>query len=777
MALPPITIVWSPRQQKADWRLCGLFGHYRHSGALRLAISVRSVLAGAGALALAAFFTGAAVKLRNLDNQPNNSITYADLVLPWRWPQLNAKRGQDLIERGLADLRRNKRREAYQELEFGLQRKPQSTKGRIELAQLQLQASARQKAEATLLAGLDWGYPGRAYLTQLFALAAAGENFPLWLNACDLALAQLDGKPQLATDRQWVVRQKLSALLAAGRGDEAVRLAEAEGDTQGAVMREFKAIALLKASPAAAVDFLEQWRRQALPPEEIMQVARLQARVFREAGRPEDMNRVLDELRAAAPAMASPYIDGIIQRLLAGQHDKAEQSFDTFFLRFGAQLPSLVMLAEPLAEVGEEPMLRQLIELARSQRLNLLPFQRALAVAQVKNSHWADATATVETMRPTLPKDDFQAQFWLEWMSATITAASSPTADAQTAFVSFVSNTQRVLPLALFRDALAALRRAGRPETAQRVLAIARGVFPDSVTLRQQEEGITREVELAQAAPKPAPKPTATLAPEREFFLTLAAMLTAGDHAAARAEINTARAASPAPPWLAGRDAELSRDEVLIAARLHDLVGLATAANRWLNGANDRANAALELARELHATEATAEAERLLDAVLRRTPGFTPATRQLAEWRPAPSAPAPAAVVTAAVLASETRFMATLTATLQTTDHAAALAQIRAVRTANPAWLAGRDAELRSNEILLNARLGESTAMTVAARLFLNGDRARSQTAIELAKQLHDTGRPAEAVMLLNEVLRKTPGFPPATRQFAEWEAAAPAAK
>ncbi|MEI6860840.1 MAG: hypothetical protein WCL04_01135 [Verrucomicrobiota bacterium] len=780
MALPPITIVWMPRQQKADWKLGGLFGHYRRGGGgpWMVAVSVSMVLAWGGALLLAAFFSGAAIKLRNLDTQPNNSITYADLVLPWRWSQLNAKRGQDLIERGLSHLRDKRPNEAYKELEYGLQRDPHSTKGRIELAQFQMQLAGRQKAEATLLAGLDRGYPGRAYLTQLFGVAAAGENFPLWLKACDLALAQLDGKPQLAPDRQSVLRQKLSALIAANRSDEAVRLAEAEGDTQGEVMREFKTLALLKTSPATAADFLAQWREQARRPEEITQVRRLQVRVFRETGRTEDMNRVLEELRAADPVSASPYVYGIIQRLLAGEHDAAEKSYDTFFLRFGAKLPNLVLLAEPLAEVGEEPLLRQLIEQARTQRLNLLPLQRALAAAQIKNAHWKDAATTVAAMRPALPKDKAEAQLWLAWMSATIAAASSPAADAQSAFVNFIHDHQHQLPLALFRDALATLRRAGRPETAQRVLAVARGAFPDSVTLRDQEKDLIQEVALAQAASQssalPAPKLAVVIASETEFFQTLTDAMAAGDHTAARAQIMAARATSPVPGWVADHAAELDRDEVLIAARLHDLTGLAAAAARWLNGTTDRANAALALARELRATDASTEAERLLDTVLRRMPGFAPAARLLAEWRPAVATPTPATTpaITAATLANEVLFMAALTATLQTSDSAAALAQIRAVRTANPAWLATRDAELRSNEIILNGRLGENTAMTSAARLFLNGDRDRSQAAIELAKQLHDTAHPAEAVRLIQEVLRKTPGFVPATRQLAEWDSA-----
>ncbi len=783
--MPNVKLVWSPRAlATADWRL-GLFGQYRRGdgGPWSTAISGRGILLWGLGLATAGYLGGAAALWVILEQKPHNSITYTELIshLPrpsgWHW--LQARRGADMVLEGLDDLQKHSWSNALLKLDIGLKLNPTMTQGRIELASFQLQTSGRQQAEQTLLTGLEAGYPGRDYLTKLIAVAAQGENFSLWLKACDTALAQLAAKPALAgalaEDRLWLVRQKLGALLAAKRNDEAVRIAEAEGETNGPIMREFKTLALFASGPpTAAVEFLATWRAQVVSPAELTKVRRLQARAYREAGRPEEMGRVLDELRDAAPADPTPYVYAIIQRLLAGQHDAAKQSYNQFFFRFGAKPSSLTMLAEPLAEIGEEPLLQRLIEQARAQRLDLMPLHRALVAAQLHNSHWTDAAATIEAMRPGIAKSDPIGKFWIEWTSRIVTAAGSPASDAQAAIVTFIRSNFRRLPLPFFRDTLTALRHAGRPETAQRVFEVARGAYPDSVTLREQTEAIAHEVALAQAAAQPEAKPAAPpLPPEPIFFQTLTAALEAADFAAARTQLAAARDASPVPAWLAARDAELRRAEVLVAARLHDSPSLTAAITLWLNGSAERAREAVELAQQLRASTAPAEAERLLDGVLKRTPNYAPAIRLLAEWRPpvVSSLPATPAGLVPTVIASETRFMQALTAA--TADNPAmALSHLRAARAANPAWLAARDAELRRAEIQLDARMGENAAMISAARLYLNGDRARSQAALDLAQTLHDSGRPEAAVLLVQEVLRKAPSFAPANRLLADWEAA-----
>ncbi len=776
MNWPHIRVIWGTSGSiKGSWH-GGLIGFYAQAGSKHrgLALSMRGLLLWGLGLGLAGYLAGAAALLVWLDRKPHNSITYTDLVenlfLPARWPRLEAKRGQDMIEEGLADLDEKKWRAAKTMLEVGLARYPQSTKGRLKLAGLLvLISSDRHQVEELLRQGLSQGYPGHEYLSYLFSFAAQGENYDFWLQACDTVLAQLAGQKTLAAERQWVVRQKLSALLAAERNDQALQLAEAEGETQSDVMREFKVLALLKeGKPAEAVDFLAGWRARILLPEGLAQVRRLQARAFREAGRPDDMNRVLDELRDANPRAPQPPVYAIVQRLLAGRREEAEKNFALYLTLFGSKPANLMLLAEPLAEIGEEAMLQRLITESHQQGQPVLGLQRALTAAQVKMAHWQDATTTLAQMGPAIPKSDPAAVFWLNWMSTLIAAASNPAADAQLALVEL--NHHRRLPLRLYHDELDALRQAGRLATEMEILNYARLAYPDSAILRERAVPLAKE--LAAAAPAgPDPKPAAvTVLNEKEFFNQLTVALGAGDHTGVLAQIREIR--SNRPGWLAAHDDELRRAEILAHAGLHDMLALTAAASLWLNGSTDRARAGMELATKLHGTDTTAEAVQLLELVVRKTPGFAPADRLLTEWRPAPigNGNAPATGLTAD-LGSEARFFARLASTLQAGNPTAALAQIHTARSARPAWLAAREEELMRDEILSQAHLHDRVNLTSLTRLYLNGDRARSLAILALAGQLHTAETTAEAVLLVDEVLRKTPGFAPATRQLTEWAA------
>ncbi len=793
MALPHLRFVWSPRRQEADWRL-GLFGSFRPAdgGSPALAVSLRGVLRWGLALGGVAYFAGAAALWSWLDRKPYNFVTYPDLVLPTRWSRLEALRGEATIQEALDNFRAQKWAAALKGLEIGLSRDPDTTKGRLELAALKLALNDRRSAEEILRAGLKHGYAGRPYLAEVCRVAAQGENYALWLFACDTALAQLAGQPQLATDRQWLVRQKLSALLAAGRNDEAVHLAGEEGETRSDIMREFKVLALLKdGRPAAAVDFLSDWRSQVSLPGEVEQVRRLQVRAFREAGRLDDMDRALEELRAATPRAPAPYAYAIIQRLLAGQRPPAETTFQDYLGRFSGQPANLDLLAEPLAEIAEEPLLERLLDRARAQGFNLLSIQRALVVAAMKNGHWSDASALLTEMKPRLPPNDPTGLLWLNLMSRTVTAALDPSEGAQAGLVDFLS--PRHLPIRLYRDAVEGLRQAGRLMTARQILTLALGVYPDNAPLRESAAELDRTIaQLPKpAAPAPSAAVTLTEAGEAPFFAALNAAMQAGEAAGALDRIRTARTAPP--PWLAAREDELRRDEILLTARLHDTTALATAASVFLDGSDTRSLATVTLAQQLHAGDTRPESLQLLQLVLRKTPGFPPALRQLAAWAPPGPAAAPAPPATPVVTATrpppatpaadsgrpptpgEADFLQSLAAAMKAGDPSAALAQILEIRTARPAWLAAHEQELRGDEVLLNGRRHDDVAMLTDVRLLLNSSTARSLTALELAKQLHSGDTLPESLLVVQEVLRKTPGFPPATRLLAEWQPPPPA--
>lgn len=165
------------------------------------------------------------------------------------------------------------------------------------------------------------------------------------------------------------------------------------------------------------------------------------------------------------------------------------------------------------------------------------------------------------------------------------------------------------------------------------------------------------------------------------------------------------------------------------------------------------------------------------EAVLRRGEGPYPENpwirEQLAEVRAAAaqaagkveSRPAEATVV------GEKPFFTQLNERIGAGDWAAAQKQIRELRTAKPApaWLSQRDADLLLAQIRIEHGLQDRLAMLIAVKLYLDGDVRRSQATLAFAQEIHAAGAKEEALLVVREVLRKTPDFPPAERLRAAW--------
>jgi hypothetical protein len=388
-------------------------------------------------------------------------------------------------------------------------------------------------------------------------------------------------------------------------------------------------------------------------------------------------------------------------------------------------------------------------------------------------------------MQPKLPRNDSTALLWMDLMSRTVQAALDPADGAQTGLVDFLRSHH--LPIRLYRDAVAGLRQADRLTTARQILTLALGLYPDNAPLRESAADLDRAIALLpkSAAPAPLAAPALATTVEQPFLAALNAAIDSGDAAGALDQIRAARTARPA--WLAARDAELRRDEILLDARLHDTTAMTTAAGVFLEGNGSNSLAAVNLAQQLHAGDTLPESVQLLQAVLRENPAFQPAIRLLAAWAPsAPAAapdttvvsPAPPPAVTPVAgpppPAGEAEFFQSLGAAMKADDSAGALAQILNVRAARPAWLADRDPELRGDEVVLNGRLHDQVKMLTDLGLLLNGSTTRSLAALELAKQLHTSDTQAESLLVVQEVLHKTPGFPPASRLLTAWQAESP---
>src|SRR5690606_7436063 len=98
-------------------------------------------------------------------------------------------------------------------------------------------------------------------------------------------------------ERDWLLQQKLSALIADGQATEALTILDASPDS--VVFNEQRVLVLIELGRnKEAADYLTKWRHEAGG---TAQIIRLQVRVERELGHIAPMNEYLAELRRLNP--------------------------------------------------------------------------------------------------------------------------------------------------------------------------------------------------------------------------------------------------------------------------------------------------------------------------------------------------------------------------------------------------------------------------------------------------------------------------------------------
>jgi hypothetical protein len=256
-------------------------------------------------------------------------------------------------------------------------------------------------------------------------------------------------------------------------------------------------------------------------------------------------------------------------------------------------------------------------------------------------------------------------------------------------------------------------------------------------------------VPISVGAAENAAVSTQTVA-ERVFFDRLRDLVQEKQWADASRHIQQAQAIRPAPAWLTTRDAEVRLAQIRIGLALRDLPAMVTATRLYLNGDDARAHQVVKLAQENYAAGQKNAAITLVKEVVHRSPDFSSAQRLLTEWEPPAPERKPSAVT---VPVAESKSGAERKSErLPPSEEDEATALLSRLRTS-------RDQ-------------GNVPGMLAAARLFLTGDRARSQKMLAVAREYFDRGDKTTAVALTNEVLRRTPDFPPARRLLAAFEAA-----
>lgn len=631
-----VKFIWGASKViRARWRF-GLWGFYERVDGIKssgLAVSVRGVLIVGLLLVTLCYVGGATAAYLWIDRRGNNTITYTDvLLLPVRWDEVKAKRGQAYLDAGIADMKAQRWAQGEMKLRLGLTRYPQALPPRLALAQFYFLTERTPQALRVLREGMDAvsGYPGRRYLTTFFSIALQGDDFGSVQQVCDRYLGgQVPGiTPR---ERDWLLQQKLNALLGDEQPEKAMALLKGAPDNP--LFNEQRVMVLLDLDePQQAVDYLDHWRRTAGATPQIL---RLQVRAYRESKQLDKMDAELAELRRAEPADPRSYAYAVIQRQLAGRTTEARRSLDDYFFRFGGFATNLLLLAQPLAEIGEIPMLRVCLQRAAEQGYDLRPFLLLLAQAQLKKGDWAGAEATTTRLAGMSKLGRSARELGAaELVGLLADVATDPSDGPQVALLKAING--QLYPFKTYRMLADTLVRAERYAAALEVIGRAEKRFPDNSGLNK----LKTEAQAALAARQQERPPvegiqkTGPLFVESVFFGRVDEAMADGKYGDAlemTREVQQAR-----PTWLKSREQDVLTRQMRAAHGSNEILQMTLSARLLLDGTLARSQVVVDYAQELHNLGQTEDAVLLLREVLRKMPNHALARRLLDDWTKPP---------------------------------------------------------------------------------------------------------------------------------------------
>lgn len=728
-----IKFIWGASQViRGQWFL-GLVGLYDRREGKRedgIVVSVRGMLAWGAVFGFVGWVALATAGFWIWQRNPYTLLTYGDALLyPLRSAAIAEKKGQAFIAQGQDLARAGRWYDAANLLRLGLARYPRDFRARLTLArfyQLTNQSSAGLKI---LKEGLADEYPGRSYLDALFKLAIQGEDFAAVVDLCVRYLPVVK-RDALAAEHRWLVEKRYGALTAAERHAEALAVAETEAG--GDVREERRVLSLLalrRTQDALAV--LAEWRKR--PGADLNVVVRLEVRALREAGRLEEMEERIGELRQRLPAEAATHVYGIVQRAMAGRGVEAGAALAEYVFRFGGFAENLLLVAAPLAEIGNLPLLQQCAEAARERGFPLTRMHAFLFDTHLGRGEWDEAGRILEALPHATTGKDAVDKTWREWLQLLIEAGKNSSEAPQRSLVEFLRG--RAWTMALYRRTAATMLRAERLETARDILDLALRAYPSS-QWAQTTAADVRERLAAQAAAQAA-EPAGTVAPtsaEAIFGQRLDYLLRIKNWTEAERHLAQTLALAPAPDWLEGREAAIRLARVRIAQGRRDLPALREAAQRFLNGSVVRSQELHALAGEIFSAGDRAGAIALTREILHSTPGFAVAQRSLREWDP-------------------------------TAEPAAAVVRVPEARAEAKA---GAQPEALVAQLRERQAAGDVPGVLTAVRLLLNGERVRAELLLTIAREWAAAGEREAAERVVREVLRRHEGFPPARRLLNE---------
>jgi cellulose synthase operon protein C len=750
-------------------------------------ISVRGVLLWFVALSISGYFLGAAGLAYWFHKKPFNRVSYADLVLPWRWSQLETLRGQANIDQAEDEIKNGNYRAAFAFLRTGLARYPDDAEARLKLANMFIAIRLRAEAEKTLINAFDHAYPGGDYLKAAVGILEASDNPEFLITFCDRGRAALSARNNGWTpDARFLDGIKVKVLFNLNRPDEAVALVEKYYSTDFEFLTMARvARAISHKNLAAAEAELAAWLA-ARPNSELALI--MAVRVYRAAAKGPELQAAILRLRSRYPREPAHISLALSASLQLGQVQEALDLLDLSVIRFADKPAAYVDWAEAIAESGNDAALARLEQLVTETNQNPQSVIYTRMMAQISRQAWAEAEASSARLEAFYPKVSPRMQALHNVAKALLETCSQPLKGAENTLANTV--TGGWVSLQFYVRIVDILARSERYKVALEVITLAEGYYPTSRYLALKRTELTPKLE-AQIAGRvraldetiPSNASETVIPPDAPaLFAKLDSLAAAGQGGVSEALRISGAVRKAAPPWLQDVIPELEWREVLLAAQADNTPLLQINLRAFLRGAAPaQLKRALAQAETWFNAQSRNHAVLVVREVLKVAPGHPVATRLLEAWSPGSgtadstsvagrAVPEAGAVdATEAVPASAEILFKTIDAMDAEARAEEALRLLRAVRKAEPSWLGAALPGIEWREILLAARADDLSLLQIHLRTYLRGRPENAERVLTQAKGWQADGRKSAALLAVREILRQQANNEAAQELLREW--------
>ncbi|MGJ3244410.1 MAG: tetratricopeptide repeat protein [Opitutales bacterium] len=483
-----LRLLLSPRDKAKltrGLRICRTYKDTRRQSERVFEINPLRLFVLLAVLAVTTYVTASIVLYVRESRKPNNQITYLDIALPFRWPDLAYKRGLARIETGMQRLENQEFRSAIHLLRAGLRRVPEDLEARFTLAQLYAGARLVDQAYALLRGGLEFGYPEEdGYIPMLIATgreSAEPEAFAQTL--LDLAEEAISQNDQEA--HETLIQSVVQAYFQAEQYAAVLELVDAEiaagRDNRSIVGSGI--LALLGQDRLAAADQRLEAFETRYPETIAPLMLRLRISMLREDGAAFD---AAADTYFRAHSRTTPQIRNFfLMALQLGPQERVDRWVDRYLSLPLLDNQAWQSLAAFFSDIGYADGVGRIRNAALIRRPAQVPSLNFLyAQALVTEGRWEEARAAVDTYRASLGLSD-PRRSGVAWLEALLNAVSSGGGDATVALIGALEDSG--LPADAYRQSAEALLRAGRITPAEQVIAHTREQLPNYAGIERAE--------------------------------------------------------------------------------------------------------------------------------------------------------------------------------------------------------------------------------------------------------------------------------------------------